>query len=246
MLSFPHNPEGVEVAVKNLWEKPTAGIILAAGMSRRFGEPKQLLELHGKPVVKWVLEAALRSRLEHIVLVLGHQYRRIVAMVGAMANDPRIRIVFNRDYKTGQGSSLRTGISQIKDAYSSAMFLLGDQPLVDFETIDRLLERFRALKKHICVPVYQGKRGNPVIFSNRYFHRCQHIRGDTGARQIIADNPEQVLEVAMDQPFCLMDIDTREDFEKIDSLMGKLSLPACNDRKQPDDISIPDRGVKAV
>jgi molybdenum cofactor cytidylyltransferase len=246
MLTSFSNPGSVEVGVKAFWKKPTAGIILAAGMSRRFGEPKQLIELHGKPVVEWVLEAALKSRLEDIVLVLGYRSRQIVTRMGALANDPRIRIVVNHDYETGQSSSLRSGISQIDGVYPSAMFLLGDQPLVDSRTIDYLLDRFRSSRKHICVPVYQGKMGNPAIFSKRFYHQIQSIREDTGARQIIADNPDQVLEVAMDHPFCLMDIDTREDFEKIQSLVENLSLPACNNRKHLDDVFAADRGVKSV
>lgn len=230
--------------MENSWKKPTAGIILAAGMSRRFGEPKQLIELHGKPVVQWVLEAALKSRIECIVLVLGYQHQRILTMMGTKTSDPRIRVVVNDRYEKGMSSSLRAGISQIDGACPSAMFLLGDQPLVDSRTIDCLLDRFWFSKKHICVPVYRGKRGNPAIFSKSFYPRIQHIRGDTGARRIIADNPDQVLEVEMDEPYCLLDIDTREDLEKIQSLAAPLS--SGNDREQSDDISVPDRRVRAV
>jgi len=203
------------------WKKPTAGIILAAGVSQRFGQPKQLLKLGGKCVIEWVLDASLTSRLESIFLVLGYRYQSILKALGAKANHPRIQVVINNRYRQGQSSSLRTGIFQISKIFPSAMFLLGDQPMVDSRTIDRLLEQFWFSKKNICVPIYQNERGNPTIFSRKYYDQIQNIKGDIGARQLIEDNPAQVLEVKVENPLCFFDIDTEEDFKKIQSLVVK-------------------------
>ena len=196
-------------------KKPTAGIILAAGMSKRFGKPKQLLQLGGRFMVEWVLDAALNSRLEKIFLVLGHRYEDILREVGAKTEHPKIRVVVNHEYREGLSASLRAGVLEIGSAYPSAMFLLGDQPLVDSKTIDHLLERFRMSDKTIGVPVFGNRRGNPAIFANRYYPRLLDIKGDIGARRIIQDHPAEVLEVPVENPRCFFDVDTAEDFQKL-------------------------------
>jgi CTP:molybdopterin cytidylyltransferase MocA len=96
-------------------EKPTAGIILAAGTSTRLGQPKQLLRLKDKYLIEWVLDAALNSRLSRIVLVLGYSHQKILQALGKKSQHPRLYIKINPQYKEGQGHSLRTGLSTVKD-----------------------------------------------------------------------------------------------------------------------------------
>ena len=122
------------------WKKPTAGIILAAGESARFGQTKQLLPLKNKYLIEWVLEAALSSRLQQIILVLGHDHQRIIKAIEEKMRHPRLGVSVNHEYKKGQSGSLKFGFLQISKKFPSVMFMLGDQPMIDTQTIDFLLQ----------------------------------------------------------------------------------------------------------
>lgn len=200
-------------------KKPTAGIVLAAGMSSRFGRPKQLMELGGKTVLEWTLSACLDSRLESIYLILGYAYKEIKETIPEMIKHPRLNILVNPNYKKGQSTSLQTGILEIRDTHPSAMFILGDQPFIDSKTINHLLACFWASEKNICVPFSQKKRGNPVIFNALFYEKINSIRGDMGARGIIENHPEHILRVPVVRPSFFHDIDTKKDFEKAQSLI---------------------------
>ncbi len=194
---------------------PTAGIVLAAGMSSRFGKLKQLQAVDGKPLLEWTLDACLGSQLEHIFLVLGYRRQTILNALPQKIRHPRLTIVFNPHYENGQSTSLHAGIHAIKDAYPSAMFVLGDQPLIDSGTLNVLLERFWASGKNICVPFYNNRRGNPVIFSKKYYAQINSIGGDVGARRIVENNPDQVLSIALSRRSFFYDVDTIEDVKQM-------------------------------
>jgi molybdenum cofactor cytidylyltransferase len=197
----------------------TAGIILAGGSSTRFGRPKQLLELKGKYLLEYALNAALESRLDDLVLVLGHSHQSILEKLGAYVRHPRLQVVVNHRYNEGQSRSLQAGLLEIRQTYPSAMFLLGDQPMLNSETINHMLDSFLYSDKDICVPVYKGKRGNPTIFNQVMYDQLMAIEGDIGARDIIEANPERVLHVELGDPLCFFDIDTRKDLADLKLLL---------------------------
>jgi molybdenum cofactor cytidylyltransferase len=198
--------------------KPTAGIILAAGESKRFGRPKQLLQLKDRFLVEWVLDAALASELSRIILVLGYAYQKIQKALGKKLRHAKLQIEINPHYQKGQSQSLQVGLSSVINVFPAVMFLLADQPLVDAAAINCLLNHFWSAEKDICVPVFRGKRGNPSIFSQKFYKHIMKIKGDIGARQIIKTHPERVLEIEIKDPLLFSDVDTPEDFEKIDKL----------------------------
>jgi molybdenum cofactor cytidylyltransferase len=200
---------------------PTAGIILAAGESSRFGQPKQLVELHGRMLVAWVLDAALASHLETVVLVLGRDHQKIGDALGQRVCHPKLELVFNPRYHEGQSTSLTAGLFRIHDRFPAVMFLLGDQPLVDTATINRLLEKFRYSDKTICVPVHRGQRGNPALFGRSHYEELARLSGDKGARDIIAARPGQILEVPIADPSLFLDIDTQADVENVSRLLSQ-------------------------
>ena len=203
--------------------KPTAGIILAAGAATRFGQPKQLLRLKDKYLIEWVLEAALNSRLSRIVLVLGYAHQEILQALNKKAQHSKLHIEVNPIYKKGQSHSLRIGLAALKNDFPAVIFLLGDQPMLNSATINTLLERFWSAAKDICVPTYRGQRKTPAIFSRRFYSHLMAIKGDMGARQLIDDNPEQVLTVEIDDPLCFFDIDTPQDFEKLKKKLEEIA-----------------------
>lgn len=201
-------------------KKPTAGIVLAAGTSTRFGKLKQLHAIDGKPLLEWAIDACLGSHLERIFLVLGYRRQEILSALNNKIRHSRLDVIFNPHYRNGQSTSLHAGINAVKDSFPSAMFVLGDQPLIDALTLDFLLKRFWSSKKSICAPFFNNKRGNPVIFSKEHYSEITGIEGDVGARRIIEDNPDQVLRVSMRRPSFFYDVDTQEDVEKIDTRIG--------------------------
>ena len=200
-------------------KKQTAGVILAAGLSQRFGQPKQLLKLKNKYLLEWVLDAALASRLDQVVLIVGHEHQKIIQAIGSKTNHPQLQVVINRRYRDGQSRSLQAGLLQIQAQSSSVMFLLGDQPMLKSTTIDHILDGFWHSEKDICVPVCNGKKGNPTIFSRAMYGNLMAIEGDIGAREIIRANPERVLYIEVDDPLCFLDIDSPKDYEDLQRLL---------------------------
>jgi len=198
---------------------PTAGIILAAGESTRFGEPKQLLRLGGRFLIEWVLAAALSSNLDHVLLVLGCEHERIRRCLRSTTAHAKCEIQVNPDYRRGQSTSLKAGILGIRHDFPSAMFLLGDQPLVDAAVINLLLARYHASPKAICVPTHRGTRGNPTLFGSSFYPELLKLAGDRGARDLIAGHPHQVLEVEIPDPLVFLDIDRREDVQPLARLL---------------------------
>ena len=196
----------------------TAGIILAAGAATRFGQPKQLLRLKDKYLIERVLDAALNSRLGRVVLVLGFAHQKIQKALGKKLRHAKLQIEVNPHYQKGQGHSLQVGLSSVINTFPAVMFLLADQPLVDAATINCLLDKFWSADKDIGVPTFHGKRGNPSIFSQKFYQHIMKIKGDIGARQIINAHPERVLEIEIKNPLLFSDVDTPEDFEKINKL----------------------------
>lgn len=200
-------------------ETPTAGIVLAAGTSTRFGRPKQLLHLKNKCLIEWVLDAALDSRLSRIVLVLGYCRQKVLQKLGKKLRHPKLQVEVNSRYENGQSSSLQLGLSKVIDSFEAVMFLLADQPLVDAATLNMLMEYFWSADKDICVPTFAGTHGNPCIFGSCFYPQIMNITGDIGARRIIQANPKQVQEVRIQNPHFFLDVDTPADLEKIKKLV---------------------------
>lgn len=200
-------------------KKPTAGIVLAAGMSRRFGKPKQLEKLRGKPILDWTLEACFNSQLERIFLVLGHYHQEIVDSLPDKIRHPRLTVVINQNYHKGQSTSLKAGIVEIGDTFKSAMFILGDQPMINSSELNLMLSKYWVSGKNICVPFYRNVRGNPTIFSRLFYDDICSISGDVGARKIIMDHPNEVLWIELKRPSFFHDIDNEKDLEEAELIL---------------------------
>jgi molybdenum cofactor cytidylyltransferase len=203
----------------------TAGVILAAGMSTRLGKPKQLVKLGGRHLIEWVVDAVITSKLDGIVLVLGHEHRKIQNVLKGKRGFDRIRVVIAEDYEKGMSFSFRAGLGAVRNEFSSVMFILGDQPLLKTQEIDFLLDEFRRSGKSICVPAVGGKRGNPVIFGNELYDALDSVKGDMGAREVIANHSEEVYLVPLDSARCFFDVDTETDLEEVKRLLYLQSRP---------------------
>ena len=187
------------------------GILLAAGLSSRMGRVKPLLPWGGGLLLEKVIENARNSRLTCLIVVLGHEADSIRQRI----DFKQTRVIVNSDYRMGQSSSLRAGLSALPDDTDAAMFLLGDQPLVTAEIIDRLIGAFEKRRSPLIIPTCQGKRGNPVLANNSIFDLIQNITGDTGARALFRSLNEQIREVELSDPGILLDIDTMEEYRRL-------------------------------
>lgn len=183
-----------------------AAVVLAAGQSRRMGDRNKLLsEVDGEAMIRHVVHAALGSQAEEVVVVSGHEADKLEAALAGLA----VRSVHNPDYAAGLSTSLHRGLGALPDDVDGAVVLLADMPKVDAATVDRLIAAFNPVEgREICIPTWQGKRGNPVLIGRRFFPELQDITGDVGAKAVIAEYPEAVVEVPMSEPAVLLDIDT--------------------------------------
>ena len=194
-----------------------SGIVLAAGAARRMGRPKLLLPLDGRCVLQHVVDAAADSCLDALVVVLGAHAAAVRAALTLPA-DRAVRVTVNADYAQGQSTSLRAGLAALDPRTEAAAILLGDQPGVDSAVIDAVAAAFVAAGAVAARPVYEtpaGERvpGHPVFLHRRLWPALDALRGDAGARTVLAEHPEWVLEVpvAGAPP---VDIDTPEDYDR--------------------------------
>jgi molybdenum cofactor cytidylyltransferase len=186
-------------------------IILAAGRSTRMGGPNKLLaELDGKKLVRIATEQALASKASDVVVVTGHQAELVEQALAGL----KVRFVRNPDFAGGLASSVKAGIAAVPPNADGAVVCLGDMPLIDANLIDRLIESFAPDRGNlIVVPVADGRRGNPVLWSRRFFNELMTLEGDIGARHLIAKHGEAVAEVAVQGDSAFLDIDTPQALE---------------------------------
>jgi molybdenum cofactor cytidylyltransferase len=185
-----------------------AAVVLAAGRSTRMGGPNKLLaELGGKPMVRIVTEQVLGSKASSVTVVTGHQAAEVEKALAGL----KVKFVRNPDFAAGLASSVRTGIAAVPETADGAVVCLGDMPLIDAKLIDRLIEALAPDRGHlIAVPVSDNRRGNPVLWSRRFFKELMALDGDIGARNLIARHVEAVVEVAVEGHGAFLDIDTPE------------------------------------
>lgn len=193
------------------YSSSVAAIILAAGASSRMGRPKQLLDWHGRPLVRAVVEQALAAQLDQICVVVGGAGAAVTAALDGLP----LRIVANPDYAVGQSSSLHAGVAALDSAIGAALILLGDQPFVTAAIIQQLVAAWRATDAAIVAPLYQGQRGNPVLFARTIFPELLAVTGDQGARGVLAADSSRVHSISFDDPRPLADIDTLEAYLRL-------------------------------
>jgi molybdenum cofactor cytidylyltransferase len=188
-----------------------SAIVLAAGRSTRMGGPNKLLaELNGKKLVRIVTEQALASKAREVIVVTGHQAELVENALAGL----NVTLVRNMDFARGLASSVKAGISAAPKAADGAVICLGDMPMVSANLIDRLIEAFAPDRGNlIAVPVSGGRRGNPVLWSRRFFNELMTLDGDIGARHLIAKHNEAVAEVSVEGDGAFLDIDTPQGLE---------------------------------
>jgi molybdenum cofactor cytidylyltransferase len=203
----------------------TAAIILAAGTSSRMGagRHKLLLPLAGRPVLAHVIEAALSSQARPIIVVLGHQGNEVRIQLAAWLADPAIIVVDNPNYLQGMSTSMRTGIQTLitygymksQPVVDSALIILGDQPLITSHIIDALIHAHQTGDKGIVAPLYDGQRGNPVLFRAAFFPELLEAEGDEGGRTVLQRHRAEVATIDLGDAARWYDVDTWEAYQEV-------------------------------
>ncbi|MCW3490138.1 molybdenum cofactor cytidylyltransferase [Dethiobacter alkaliphilus] len=186
-------------------------IVLAAGTSSRMQTPKQLLTYQGRPLIRHTVETIVKSKAERVLVVVGAEAQEVCAALEGLP----VQIVVNERYAQGQSTSVKKGLAALTDKEPhGVLFALGDQPLLKSETIDTLINSFLEYNG-IIVPYYQQAPGNPVIFAQKYLPEFNSLSGDMGGRAVIKRFAKNVRRVDVADEGVVIDIDTRQDYEKL-------------------------------
>jgi molybdenum cofactor cytidylyltransferase len=201
-----------------------AAIVLAAGASTRYGQPKQLLPVGGKTMLQHVVDVVLASPVDQTIVVLGHRAGEIGASVRRglpTAADKSADIVTNEEWQAGLSTSVQAGLRAIRSDIQAALFVLADQPAITPGIIAALLGRYRETGAPIVVPTYRGERGNPALFDRSLFAELMEVRNDKGGRQLIDRYANRTEKVEVGSEAVLVDVDTEEDYQRFKEAYGQ-------------------------
>jgi molybdenum cofactor cytidylyltransferase len=185
-----------------------AAVVLAAGRSTRMGDQNKLLsDLGGRPLVRIAVEHALASKARPVIVVTGHQHDKVKEALKGL----EVTFAHNQNFADGLSTSLKTGIAALSKESDGVIVCLGDMPQVEAALINRLLAAFDPERgAFVVAPTVGGQRGNPVVWSRRFFPELSTLNGDVGARGLLANYPEAIVEVPVSSDGVLVDVDTPE------------------------------------
>ncbi|MFT5174499.1 MAG: molybdenum cofactor cytidylyltransferase [Gammaproteobacteria bacterium] len=183
-----------------------SALVLAGGQSRRMGDINKLLApVDGVPMVLATVRRIIAAGVDEVIVVTGHEAQRVRDTLTGES----VRVVHNPYYDQGLSTSMNAGLAALGVDVDAALVCLGDMPRVTPRHVHRLLAAFDPTEgRSICVPTFNGKRGNPVLWDRRYFEQMREVRGDVGARHLIGAHDDSVCEVAMDDAGVLLDVDS--------------------------------------
>jgi len=184
------------------------GIVLAAGMSSRMGQLKQLMPLGKRRVLEWVVEVVGRQ-LDQVVVVLGHRAGEITPVLAPYP----VRCVVNPDYRSGMLSSVKCGGREVGEG-ADYLICLGDQPRIGERVVHQVLNAAKETDAGIVIPTYEGKRGHPILVRNVYRTPILALSLELGLNAVIRKNTEDILEVPVSEAVILEDMDTPADYQR--------------------------------
>lgn len=187
-----------------------AALLLAAGGARRFGAPKLLQELNGKPIVRWSAELLRGAPVDEIIVVVppDHEEMRLAL------SDVDARFVVNPRPDRGMGSSLACGVSALDARVAAVLVALADEPMLARAGLERVVERYRAGGASIVAPTYRGIRGHPVLFDRAVFDELRALSEDRGARSVADRDPARLAVVELEEAKPI-DVDTPDDLARL-------------------------------
>jgi CTP:molybdopterin cytidylyltransferase MocA len=188
--------------------------VLAAGSGSRFGGGKLLAKLGGRPIIEAVFDNLGKAPVDEIIAIVGADAKRLREVCERYG----VKTVANEEWERGQSTSVLAGLRACGG--EAAVILLGDQPFIGAEAVDRLVAAFAEGAK-VAVATYEGKRRNPVLFSREVWPLLEaELAGDEGARSVLRRHPELVVEVPCEGVGDPTDVDTREDLRRLEEMRG--------------------------
>lgn len=184
-------------------------IILAAGESKRMGSPKMLLPFMGITMIENVIANVSGSKVDNIMVVLGADRDSIVKLIRTKA----VNYCYNENYKDGMLSSVMCGFRNIPIDHSAVLVFQGDQPLITPKAINSVIEVYLSSGKGIVIPVYESKRGHPILIDRKYRNEIQKLNPAEGLRSLALKYSDDVLEVNTDIAGILRDFDTYDEYK---------------------------------
>jgi len=186
-------------------------ILLAAGEARRMGRSKLLLPWREATILETIVDSYLRAKISELIVVINPNNQKVRDV---LISKPVV-IVENPHYKEGMSTSLRQGIEAASGHAEGYLIGLGDQPLITTDIIDRLISSFSKMRPGIAICTHKGKKGHPVIFARKFHRALLALKRDTGGRMIIEQHSDEIQSVEIGSEVIFMDIDTPEDYQKI-------------------------------
>ena len=190
-----------------------AVLVLAAGGSTRMGRPKQLLDWKGQPLLQHTIYQAKKSYCNKVLVVMGSEYELIKSQISIEG----ITILKHRNWKNGLGSSIAFGIDHIQNAWAeieAVLVMLADQPLIDTNYLNQMIETYRSNEAKIVASLYPNNQlGVPAIFNRSYFNELTQLHTDKGAKEILSKYSDKLL--SLDASSMVVDLDTMEDYENL-------------------------------
>jgi molybdenum cofactor cytidylyltransferase len=196
-------------------------IILAAGESKRMGKPKLLLPFGEGTMIETVVNNVVQSKVDEVLVVLGSGAEKLAEKISSsflekiLSKKRHMKTTVNPNYRQGMLSSIQWGFESLPEDTRAALVVLGDQPLIPGSVIDKMIDAYERTKNGIILPVYDRKRGHPILIDVKYRDELRQISPDTGLRALVHNHADDILEVEVDAPGILKDIDTVEDYNQI-------------------------------
>ena len=185
-------------------------VVLAAGESKRMGTQKLLLPYAGSTIIEHITDQVIESGAGTCVIVTGHEPDRVMHRLRGRT----VVFAHNASYREGMLTSVRAGLTAADGSWQAAVIVLGDQPSITAATINRLLEEHAKNPNSVLVPVFEARRGHPILAPVRFHAEIMNRFDDTGLRGLLRAHPEAVTEVSVDTPAILEDMDYPEDYQR--------------------------------
>ena len=192
-----------------------SAVILAAGESRRMGKQnKLLLPVGGEALLVKLVKSVSDSDVGQVIVVIGHEAEKIRHKL----NNLPLSFVYNPNFSEGMTTSIKSGVKEVSPDCDGYMICLADMPFINTSEINKLIHAYSQNrikeKRLIVIPVYQGHRGNPVLFSTEFREDILEHKMEYGCKGVIMKNFESVKEIEMDDDSMLLDVDTLEDYQR--------------------------------